>query len=162
MQLHTMLDLLYAEILQALAPIAELHDHVVDVAREQNVPGIAAIHHALRGVDSPAHHVGALANVLMTLHRTAVYSHSQRKSQIPPQRTRNLHRALDRRPWIPQEHQRHAVTGWKRDQLILIARPAEFRAFPHHFLKKIKQLRLLFDGLEEYPTISMNSTWAIS
>ena len=50
-----------------------------DMFREQNVPGIATIHHALGHIDAGTSHVRAPVYVHDAADRTAVHAHAQAK-----------------------------------------------------------------------------------
>jgi hypothetical protein len=53
----------FAQIVQMGTPLAILFQIVRHMLGEQNVPGIPAIHHSLRQVDSRSRHIGAIKAV---------------------------------------------------------------------------------------------------
>jgi hypothetical protein len=83
---------------------------------KQNVPRIAAVHHALRDVYTGTRHVRHLVDVNDAADRAAVYAHPQGKLRVLLESPAYLQGALDRRLRTAVENQRHAVTGWDSNQ----------------------------------------------
>ena len=73
----TVFHLRLTQIVQMLFPVAELFQVFGDVLGEQDVAGIATIHHPLGNVDSGAGDVGASAYIHDSAHRAAVHTHAQ-------------------------------------------------------------------------------------
>ena len=114
---HAVLHFACAKIMQERPPMFVLFQIFGHVFGEQDVAGIAAIHHPLRHVDAGAGDVGSLIDVGDLIDRAAVDSHPKLNRGMTLQRLRNLHRALHRRLGIGAENQRHAVAGRQADQL---------------------------------------------
>ena len=80
MEPHAMLDLAFAQITQPRRPLPVLHQIIRHMLREENVPGVAAIHHPLRHVDPGPGDVVAPAHIGHFAHRPAVNAHPHRSS----------------------------------------------------------------------------------
>ena len=81
------------------------------------MPGVAAIHHALREINSGASDVRSLIDILDGGHRAAVDSHSHWQRWIErAKRPRDLHRTTHRRFRCCKKNQRHAVAGRQPDK----------------------------------------------
>jgi hypothetical protein len=76
-QAQPVLDFAYTEIMQAWFPMPVLAQVLRHVRRQKNMPGIAAIHHALRNIDSRTGYVRFLINIRDSVDGTAVNSHPQ-------------------------------------------------------------------------------------
>src|SRR5690349_14756957 len=72
MEPDTVLDLALTEIAQPRRPLPRMDQIIRHVLGEKNVPGVAAIHYALRHVDAGSGDVGATAHVDYLAHRPAV------------------------------------------------------------------------------------------
>jgi len=66
----------FAKIVQMRIPVGIRRKIVRHTFRQKNVPGIAAIHHPLRHVDSRAGNIRPITNINDRIHRAAVNSHS--------------------------------------------------------------------------------------
>ena len=88
-----MLDLAFAEITQPRRPLPVLHQIIRHMLGEENVPGVAAIHHPLRHVDAGPGDVGAPAHVGHFAHRPAMNAHPHRNFRMLPERLGDLERA---------------------------------------------------------------------
>ena len=104
----------FTQFLQIWFPFAVLRQVIPHAFRQQDVPCVAAIHHALGDVDPSASNVGALINISRSAHRPAVNTHPQRKLRTPLQFAANLNRAFHRRLRAGKEDQRHSVAGGQR------------------------------------------------
>ena len=78
---------------------------------EQNVSGIAAIHHPLRDVDSGAGDIGLLVHIGDFADRTAVNSHAHPKFGMTLQLLADLHRAQHRRFRAVAKNERATVAS---------------------------------------------------
>ena len=58
-------------------PMLKLLEVLRDPLREQDVTGVAAIHHPLRHVDAGASHIGAAVYIDHPVDRAAVHAHAQ-------------------------------------------------------------------------------------
>jgi hypothetical protein len=76
-QAQPVLHLALPQVVQVRLPVAILGQIFGDVLRQKNMPRIAAIHHALRHIDSRSGDVGFLVNIDDSVDRPAVNSHPQ-------------------------------------------------------------------------------------
>jgi hypothetical protein len=97
-------------------PLIVLFEILGGVLRNQNVAGIAAIHHALSNVDSGSGNVRLLVEIGHFVDRTAVNSHANTKFRMIPERVANLNRAKNWRFQVAKD-KRAAVTGWQTEEL---------------------------------------------
>ena len=82
-----------------------------DMTGKKNVTGIAAIHHALRDVNSRAGNIGLLVQIADFIHRTAVNAHTHTQFRIVFQRLRDLHGTQDRRFGAVAKNECPAISG---------------------------------------------------
>ena len=80
------------------------------------MPGVAAIHHPLRHVDSSAGEIGPFVYIHDPADRPAVDSHPKLQARMFLERAADLHRALRRRFRTGVKDQRHPVAGWDLNQ----------------------------------------------
>ena len=80
MKANAMLHFAFAKVVQTRRPLPILHQIVRHVLGEEDVPGIAAIHHPLRHVDPGPGDIGPPTDVGHFAHRSAVDAHPHRKS----------------------------------------------------------------------------------
>src|SRR6266480_3059550 len=78
---------------------------------EQNVAGIAAIHHPLRHVDPGTGEIGPFVYINKTADWPAVNSHPKLQARMFLERMADLNRALRRRFRARVKDQRHPVAG---------------------------------------------------
>src|SRR2546428_8090607 len=71
-----MFHLAFTELVQVRPPLAVMSEIFSNPAGKENVAGIAAIHYALRHVDSGAGDVGAPIYVANAVDRATVHAHS--------------------------------------------------------------------------------------
>jgi len=102
--------------MQVWLPMRVLFEIVGRTFRKQNVSGIAAVHHALRDVDTGARHVRHLVDVNDPADGAAVYAHPQVKLRVFLESPAYLQGAFDWRLRTAVKNQRHAVTGWDSNQ----------------------------------------------
>ena len=76
------LDLAFTQIVQVRPPMAVLCQIFGDTLREQDVTGIAAIHHPLRDVNSRAGDIRPLVHIDNPANRSAVHAHPQLKFRV--------------------------------------------------------------------------------
>src|SRR5438105_6031040 len=97
--------------MQEPSPSFGFSEIFADAFREKNVPGVAAIHYALRNVDAGAGDIGAAGNIDYTANWPAVNSHPKSQARMCLERETNLSCALCWRVWAGVENQRHAVAS---------------------------------------------------
>src|SRR5438477_9737413 len=97
-------------------PMAVLFQVLGHMFRDEDMPGITAIHHSLGDVDSGTRYVGATTYVNHTTDRSAVHPHPQLELRVFPRATTDLQRAFHRRFRSVVENQRHAVSGRHGDE----------------------------------------------
>ena len=108
-------DFALAEIVEIRLPLIVLFEIFGDVVRNQDVAGIAAIHHALSNVDSGSGNVRLLVEIGHLVDRTAVNTHADAKFRMIPQRVGNLNRAKNWRFQVAKD-ERAAVTGRQTEE----------------------------------------------
>jgi hypothetical protein len=107
---HAVLHFTLAEIAQARCPLPILRKIVGNTLREEDVPGIAAIHHPLRDVDSSAGDVATTAHVSHLAYRPAMNPHPHRNLRMRLERLGNLERAARRFRRAVAKDQCHSIT----------------------------------------------------
>ena len=100
----------FAEIMQMRAPARIIFQIIRHAFRKQNVTGIAAIHDALRDINSRARDVRAVVHIRGLAHGTAMNSHSHFDFWICSQRRADLQRTLRGRFRVVAKDQRYPVT----------------------------------------------------
>ena len=144
MEPDAVLDLAITQVAQTRRPLPVLHQIIRHVLREENVPGVAAIHHPLRHVDAGAGDVGAPAHIGHLAHRSAVNPHPHRKFRMLLQRFGNLERAPGRFLRAVAEDQRHPIARRQSDQLF-VGRFPHLRGRQHDFSQLVEPLLLFLD-----------------
>jgi len=108
---NSMLDHHLTQFMQVRTPALVVFQVFGHMFAQQNVTGIAAIHHPLRNVNTSAGDVGALVNVGDFVHRAAVNSHPELKTRRVLQRPGDFQRALGRSFRTVAKNQCNTVTG---------------------------------------------------
>ena len=119
MESNAVFDFAFTNVVQTGRPLPGMHQIVSHALREQNVPGVAAIHHPLRHVDAGPGDICASAHVGHLAHRSAVNPHPHREFRMLAERFRNFQRATRRLFRAMAKDQRHAITGRKPDELLV-------------------------------------------
>src|SRR5438034_8669310 len=86
--------------------------------RNKNVPGVPAIHHSLRHVETRSSEIRTTGHVDHAANRPAVDSHAELQARALFERATDLNRALRRCFWAGIKDQRHSVAGGDLDQTI--------------------------------------------
>ena len=133
----------FAQVVQARLPMPVLHEIFGGAFREQDVPGVAAIHHPLRQVDPGARDVGAIVDVDHFVDRAAVDSHPQPQFRMLFVGARELESALRRGFRIVAKDERHTVTRCEADELSRILGRADLLRPTHQYLQMLEQFALL-------------------
>ncbi len=95
-QAQAVLHLTLAQIVQVRLPVPVLGQIVRYMPRRKNMPGIAAIQHPLRDVDSRSCYVCFLVHIGHSIDRAAVNSHPHLDVRMLLQRLANLERTSHR------------------------------------------------------------------
>src|SRR6266853_5338378 len=103
---HTMFHFACAEVVQERAPPLVFFEVFSDMFGEQNMAGVAAIHHPLGHVDPSAREIGPLVYIDHAAHWPAVDSHPKLQAGMFLERTADLHCALRGRFGTGVENQR--------------------------------------------------------
>ncbi len=114
MEPDAVLDLAITHVVQTRYPLPVLHQIVGDVLREEDVPGIAAIHYSLRHVDPGAGHIGSIVDVGDLVDRSTVNPHPKPQFGMLLIGAGELEPALHRRFRVGAENQRHFIAGRSR------------------------------------------------
>jgi hypothetical protein len=108
-----------------------------DVLGQQNVTGIAAIHHALRDIDSRAGDIRLFVQIGDRINWTAVDSHSHPKLRVFSQFPGDLKRTQYRRFRRSSKHQRCPVTCRESQQLAFGLGGAELLRATHDLFQRL-------------------------
>jgi hypothetical protein len=111
MQAQPVLDFAFTEIMEGRLPMPVLAQVLRDMRGQKNMTSIAAIHHALRNIDSRAGYVRFLINIRDSVDRTAVNSHPNLDLRMISQCSANLERTANRFLRAPEENKRHPIAG---------------------------------------------------
>ena len=144
MEPDAVLHLALTEVVQTRRPLPGMHQIIGHVLGEEDVPGVTAIHHALRHVDAGAGDVGAAGHVGHLAHWSAVNAHADGKLRMLPERFGDLERASDRFLRAAAEDERHAITGRQPDELF-VGRVPHLRSREHDLGELVEPLLLLLD-----------------
>ena len=106
----------FAQIVQALLPLAILRQVVGDSLGKKNVAGIATIHDSLRNIDPSASDIRSIVHIGNAADRTAVNAHAQLQLRMSFERFTDFQGTLHRRFWAVEEDQRHAIANRETDQ----------------------------------------------
>src|SRR6266487_2822848 len=109
-QPQPMLDLTLAEIVQVRLPLPVVGQIFRYMRGQKNMPRIAAIHDALRHVDSWSRDVRLVINIGDLTHWSAVHSHPQPDMRMLLQCSANLERTSHRLFRTVEEKERHPVS----------------------------------------------------
>ena len=116
-----MFDLRFTEVVQMRPDCIEFAKKTSVDLRHQNVTGVAAIHYALREIDSRPRHIFGTVDVGYAINQTRVKSHSDGHAFSISQRERYLHGGTHRRADIGiKENERHSITRGKTYQGMII------------------------------------------
>ena len=74
---HSVLQFDFTKVVQQRLPNPILGEIVRDAFRDQNMTGIAAIHHALRNIDSDTGDVRLVVYIFQLIDWSAVHTHAQ-------------------------------------------------------------------------------------
>jgi len=106
-----MLHFAGAKIVQERSPLFVLFKILGDMLGQQNVPGVPAVHHPLRHVQTGAREIGAIIHLNHAAHWPTVDSHPKLQAGMFLERAADLHRALHRRFRAGVKDQGHSVAG---------------------------------------------------
>ena len=135
MDAHSVLDLNFTQVVECTGPYADLLENARQRSRNEYVPRISAIHHALRDVDSSARNIPVRVNVRDAINGTGVQTHPQFQFRVAGQLLRQLDSAPYRCFGISKKHQRHPIPGGQRNQLFLAPCSSEFRCADGYLLE---------------------------
>jgi hypothetical protein len=133
-QTQPVLDFALAQIMQARLPMPVLTQVLRYVRGQKNMPGITAIHHTLRNIDSRTGYVRFLVNIGDSADWTTMNSHPQSDSGMILQCSANLERTSR---WLfrtVEENERHPIPGRHPDEFASCFRSAETFRTPHDLL----------------------------
>jgi len=109
------------------------------------MPGIAAIHDALRHIDPCSRNVRLVINIGDLIHWAAVHSHPKLDMRMPLQCSADLERTSGRLFRTVEEKQRHPIAGRHPDQFTFcFGGPKTFGA-SYDLIQLLEQLNLLID-----------------
>src|SRR5438128_8249232 len=144
-QPQPVLYLTLAEIVQVRLPVPVLGQIFRYMPGQKNMPGIAAIHDALRHVDPRSGDVRPVVNIGDLIHWAAVHSHPQLDMRMLLQCSADLQRTSHRLFRTVEEKERHPVSGRHPDQFTFcFGGPKTFGA-SYDLIQLLEQLNLLID-----------------
>src|SRR6266566_3147102 len=112
-QPQPVLHLTLAEIVQIRLPLPVVGQIFRYMPGQKNMPGITAIHDALRHVDPRSGDVRLVVNIGDLIHWAAVHSHPQLDMRMPfLQRSADLERTSHRLFRTLEKQERHPVSAW--------------------------------------------------
>src|SRR6266481_4863061 len=97
--------------MQERSPLLVFFEVFSEMFGEQNVAGVATIHHPLRHVDPSAGEIASFVYIDNPANWPAVNSHPKLQAGMFLERAADLHRALRRRFWTGVKNQRHPIAG---------------------------------------------------
>ena len=109
------------------------------------MPGVAAIHNALRHVDSCSGDIRPIVDVGGLMNRTAVNSHAHPDMWVVLQRTADLQRTSRRLFRAAEKYQRHPVSGRQPDESPACFRRSETFRASHDLVELLQKFDLLVD-----------------
>ncbi|HYX67815.1 MAG TPA: hypothetical protein VE825_01680 [Terriglobales bacterium] len=77
MEFETVLCSRVADVVQAVAPFANLREKPGRFLRNEDVPGISTIHDPLRDIHTPTGHIPVGVNVPHPIHRACMNPHAE-------------------------------------------------------------------------------------
>ena len=133
-----MFDLALTEFAQIVPPMTVLREILGDALRNENVPGIAAVHHPLRNINSGAGDVGAVVHIGHATDRPAVNSHPELNVRMTFQRITNLECTFHRRFRVGKKRKHHSVARWQTDQFLGCVCASELFRVAHHLVQLVE------------------------
>jgi hypothetical protein len=143
MQAQAVLDFAFTEIMQARLPMPVLAQVLRHVRGQENMSGIAAIHDALRQINSRTGYVRFLVYIRDSVDRTAVNSHPQQDLRLLLQGSADLESTSRRFFRTVEESERHPIAGRHSDEFAPRFRGAKAFRISHDLLQRLQQFNLL-------------------
>src|SRR6478672_10849264 len=138
-----MLHFACPKVVQEWPPPVVLFQIFSHMFGEEDVAGIATIHHPLCHVDPRSGNVLSLVYIDHFVNRAAVNSHPQRDPRMFFQGARNFQSALRRCFWICAENKRHPIARREPDQFSFGLGFAKFVRAANDFIELAQQSALL-------------------
>src|SRR4029453_14212262 len=113
-------------------PMAVLLEVLCHMLRNENVPGVPTVHHALGDVNPSSRHVCASAHIDNATHWAAVHPHAKLQFWVFACGTADLQRAFRRCFRSVVEDERHAITSRHRNEATLRLRRAKMFSLMHY------------------------------
>jgi hypothetical protein len=144
-QAQPVLHFAFPQIMQARLPMTVLAQVLHHVRGQKNMPGIAAIQHSLRNIDSRTGYVRFLVNIDNSANRTAMNSHPQLDARMILQCSANLERTSGRFFRTVEENQRHPIARWHSDEFAGCFRRSKTFGVSHDLIQFLEKFNLLID-----------------
>jgi len=144
-QAQAVLHFALAQIVQVRLPMPVFGEVVGHMPGQKNVPRIAAIHYALRDIDSRSRYIRFVVNIPNPIDRTAVNSHPQPGTGMILQRSANLKSTPHRFFRAVEENERHPIAGRHSDEFAACFRRAKTFGISHDLIKFLQHFNLLVD-----------------
>src|SRR5206468_7659287 len=143
--MRTVFYLGITKVMQMPLPVAELFQIFRHVLGEQDVTGIAAIHHPLGNINSGPGNVGPTAYIHDAADRATMHTHAQFEFGVFLQRAADFERAFNRRFGGVVKYQGHTVARWNRNQPIIDFRSLKLLSAAYYLVEYFEQSPLLID-----------------
>ena len=114
-----------------------IREVVGNAFRKQDVSGIAAVHDALRHIDSAARHVEVGVDVGDAIDGAGVYAHAEGHVRPAFEHAGYFHGALHGQHQVLEKHERHAVARRQGDDLVALVGPLVRRRVADDFDQRL-------------------------
>ncbi len=121
--------------MQEWRPKSVLREVLGHALRDQDVPGVTAIHHSLRDVNPRPRYVDSVVDILDRIDGAAVHTHAQAKARMRFQRFANFQRTLHWFLGTLKEDQRHPISRRNANQFAVRIALPELSSLPHDFIE---------------------------
>jgi hypothetical protein len=142
-QAQPILHFALAQVVQVRPPVAIFGQILGHVLRQKNVPGITAIHHSLRYIDSRSGDVCPVIDISSSTDGPAMNAHPDLDLRMISQGSANLQRTSHRFFWTVEKEKRHAIAGRHPDEFVPRFCSVKRFGAPHDLLQPLQQFDLL-------------------
>ncbi len=144
-QAQAVFHLTLAEIVQVRLPVPVLGQIFRHMPRQKNMPGIAAIEHPLRDIDSRSCKVRFVIHIGDSVDWTTVDPHSHLNMRMVLQGPANLERTSHRFLGAAKEKERHSVSGRHPIEFAACLRRSKTFGVAHDLIQFLEKFDLLID-----------------
>ena len=144
-QAQAVLHLTLAQIVQVRLPVPVFSQIFRHVPGQKNMPGIAAIQHPLRHIDSSPSKVCFVVHIGDPIDRATVNAHPHLNMLMILQGPANLESTSHRFFRAMEEQERHPVAGWHSDEFAACFRRPETFGVSDDLIQFLEKFNLLVD-----------------